>query len=197
MMRVRLVGLLLLSVTLTACGYTFRGSGSVLPPDVKSIFIPLAENNSTKIGLAEIVTESMREEFDSYGAVSVVDRQSDADAVLKVTIANVKETTSTVNAASNTAVQMDTTMFLAAELRRVTGPVLWRDNAIQVTKAYGTNASVVVESSPDFASGSISSSDLSSLSTREISRGQEASALNTLANDAARIVYAKSVAPDF
>ncbi len=197
MMRVRLVGLLLLSVCLSACGYTFRGSGSVLPPDVKAIFIPLAENNSTKIGLAEIVTESMREEFDSYGAVSVVDRQSEADAVLKVTIANVKETTSTVNASSNTAVQMDTTMYLAAELRRVTGPVLWRDGAIKVTKAYGTNASVVVETSPDFASGSISSSDLSSLSTREISRGQEASALNTLATDAARIVYAKSVAPDF
>lgn len=197
MMRAKLLGILLLSVCLSACGYTFRGSGSVLPPDVKAIFIPLAENNSTKIGLAEIVTESMREEFDSYGAVSVVERQSDADAVLKVTIANVKETTSTVNAESNTAVQMDTTMYLAAELRRVTGPVLWRDGAIKVTKAYGTNASVVVETSPDFASGSISSSDLSSLSTREISRGQEASALNTLATDAARIVYAKSVAPDF
>ena len=173
MMRAKLLGILLLSVCLSACGYTFRGSGSVLPPDVKAIFIPLAENNSTKIGLAEIVTESMREEFDSYGAVS------------------------TVNAESNTAVQMDTTMYLAAELRRVTGPVLWRDGAIKVTKAYGTNASVVVETSPDFASGSISSSDLSSLSTREISRGQEASALNTLATDAARIVYAKSVAPDF
>ena len=197
MMRAKLLGILLLSVCLSACGYTFRGSGSVLPPDVKAIFIPLAENNSTKIGLAEIVTESMREEFDSYGAVSVVERQSDADAVLKVTIANVKETTSTVNADSITAVQMDTTMYLAAELRRVTGPVLWRDGAIKVTKAYGTNASVVVETSPDFASGSISSSDLSSLSTREISRGQEASALNTLATDAARIVYAKSVAPDF
>lgn len=197
MMRAKFVGIILLSVCLSACGYTFRGSGSVLPPDVKAIFIPLAENNSTKIGLAEIVTESMREEFDSYGAVSVVERQSDADAVLKVTIANVKETTSTVNAESNTAVQMDTTMYLAAELRRVTGPVLWRDGAIKVTKAYGTNASVVVETSPDFASGSISSSDLSSLSTREISRGQEASALNTLATDAARIVYAKSVAPDF
>ena len=197
MMRAKLLGILLLSVCLSECGYTFRGSGSVLPPDVKAIFIPLAENNSTKIGLAEIVTESMREEFDSYGAVSVVERQSDADAVLKVTIANVKETTSTVNAESNTAVQMDTTMYLAAELRRVTGPVLWRDGAIKVTKAYGTNASVVVETSPDFASGSISSSDLSSLSTREISRGQEASALNTLATDAARIVYAKSVAPDF
>lgn len=189
--------LLLLTVCLSACGYTFRGSGSVLPPDVKAIYVPLAENNSTKLGLAEVVTEAMQEEFDSYGAVMVVERQSDADAILKVTITNVAETTSTVNASSNTAVQMDTTMYLVAELRRVTGPVLWRDAALSVTKSFGTNASVVVETSPDFASGSISSSDLSSLSTREISRGQEAEALMALSQDAARIVYTKAVAPDF
>ncbi len=189
--------LLLLTVCLSACGYTFRGSGSVLPPDVKAIYVPLAENNSTKLGLAEVVTEAMQEEFDSYGAVMVVERQSDADAILKVTITNVAETTSTVNASSNTAVQMDTTMYLVAELRRVTGPVLWRDAALSVTKSFGTNASVVVETSPDFASGSISSSDLSSLSTREISRGQEAGALMALSQDAARIVYTKAVAPDF
>jgi outer membrane lipopolysaccharide assembly protein LptE/RlpB len=197
MMILRALSLLIMTVSLSACGYTFRGSGSVLPPDVKAIFIPLAENNSTKLGLAEVVTESMQEEFDSYGAVTVVERQSDADAILKVTITNVKETTSTVNASSNTAVQMDTTMYLVAELRRVTGPVLWRDGALSVTKSFGTNASVVVQSSPDFASGSISSSDLSSLSTREISRGQEAEALMSLSQDAARIVYTKAVAPDF
>lgn len=189
--------LLLLTVCMSACGYTLRGSGSVLPPDVKAIYVPLAENNSTKLGLAEVVTEAMQEEFDSYGAVMVVERQSDADAILKVTITNVAETTSTVNASSNTAVQMDTTMYLVAELRRVTGPVLWRDAALSVTKSFGTNASVVVETSPDFASGSISSSDLSSLSTREISRGQEAEALMALSQDAARIVYTKAVAPDF
>lgn len=192
--RSLLVALLLVA---SGCGYTFRGSGSVLPADVKSIYIPNVENGSTELGLGDVVTEALREEFDSYGTVSVVERQSEADAILKVRITDVKRTTSTVRANSNTALQMDTTMNLAGELRRSTGQVLWRDNQIRVTKGYGADKSVVVATSPDFASGSISRSDLSSLSTREISRGQEQNALNALAVEGARLVYDKAVAPDF
>jgi hypothetical protein len=68
---------------------------------------------------------------------------------------------------------------------------------MKVSKGYAANQNVVVTTSPDFASGSISSSDLASLSSRDISRGQEAQALNNLASEAARMVYDKSVAPDF
>lgn len=194
---IRVVVFLALTLAASGCGYTFRGSGSVLPADVKNIYIPNVENGSTEIGLGDVVTESLREEFDSYGVVSVVERQSEADAILKVRITDVKRTTSTVRANSNTALQMDTTMNIAGELRRSTGQVLWRDSQIRVTKGYGADKSVVVATSPDFASGSISRSDLASLSTREISRGQEANALNSLAEEAARLVYDKAVAPDF
>jgi putative AlgH/UPF0301 family transcriptional regulator len=143
------------------------------------------------------VTEALREEFDSYGTVSVVEKQGAADAVLKVVINEVKNTTSTVDPTTNTALQMDTTMIIGGELRRTTGQVLWRENNMKVSKGYAANQNVVVTTSPDFASGSISSSDLASLSSRDISRGQEAQALNNLASEAARMVYDKSVAPDF
>jgi outer membrane lipopolysaccharide assembly protein LptE/RlpB len=188
---------LILMTILTGCGYTFRGSGSALPPDVKAIYIPQVDNNSTKLGLATVLTDAVRDEFDSYGSISVVDNQNQADAVLKVTIVDVKETTSAVRANTNTSLQMQTTMFLTAELRRVTGPVLWRDNQIRVTQTFGADSSVVVTSSAAFAGGSISSGDLSGLSSREISRGQEASALNSLSETAARQMYDKAIAPDF
>lgn len=191
------LSVLVLAVVMTGCGYTFRGSGSALPPDVKSIFIPQVDNNSTKLGLATVLTDAIRDEFDGYGTISVVDSQNEADAVLKVTIVDVKETTSAVRANTNTSLQMQTTMFLTAELRRVTGPVLWRDNQIRVTQTFGADSSVVVTSSAAFAGGSISSGDLSGLSSREISRGQEASALNALSEDAARQMYDKAIAPDF
>lgn len=181
----------------TGCGYALRGSGSVLPADVKNIYVPRVENGSTELGLADVVTDALRDEFDSYGTVSVVEKQGDADAILKVRILDVKNSTSTVNAATNTSLQMDTTMFLAGELRRTTGQILWRENNLKVTKEYAANQSVVVTTSPDFASGSISASDLASLSSRDISRGQEAQALNDLASNAARMIYDKSVAPDF
>ena len=198
MKRAHLFLCVLISAVMTAgCGYTFRGSGSALPPDVRSIYIPQVDNNSTKLGLATVLTDAIRDEFDAYGAVSVVDNQNEADAVLKVTIVDVKETTSAVRANTNTSLQMQTTMFLTAELRRVTGPVLWRDNQIRVTQTFGADSSVVVTSSAAFAGGSISSGDLSGLSSREISRGQEASALNALSEDAARQMYDKAIAPDF
>lgn len=191
------ISAVLLVLNISACGYQFRGSGSVLPSDVKNVYIPRVENGSTELGLADVLTESLREEFDSYGVVSVVEQQSDADAILKVRINDVKRTTSTVRADSNTALQMDTTMFIGGELRRTTGQVLWRENQMRVTKGYGADKSVVVTSSPDFTSGSISSSDLNSLSSRDISRGQEKEALASLSSDAARMVYDKAVAPDF
>jgi outer membrane lipopolysaccharide assembly protein LptE/RlpB len=194
---VTLVAVTTIALVGTGCGYTLRGSGTVLPADVKSIYIPRVENGSTELGLADVVTDALRDEFDSYGTVSVVEKQGEADAILKVRIIDVKNTTSTVDAATNTSLQMDTTMFLGGELRRTTGQILWRENNLKVTKEYAANQSVVVTTSPDFASGSISASDLASLSTRDISRGQEAQALNDLASNAARMIYDKSVAPDF
>ena len=194
---VTLVAVTTIALVGTGCGYTLRGSGTVLPADVKSIYIPRVENGSTELGLADVVTDALRDEFDSYGTVSVVEKQGEADAILKVRIIDVKNTTSTVDAATNTSLQMDTTMFLGGELRRTTGQILWRENNLKVTKEYAANQSVVVTTSPDFASGSISASDLASLSARDISRGQEAQALNDLASNAARMIYDKSVAPDF
>jgi hypothetical protein len=179
------------------CGYTFRGSESALPPDVKNIYIPQVENNSTKLGLATIVTEAIRDEFDSYGTVSVVDTQSEADAVLKVRILNVRDNTGATRSGTNTALQTQTTITLAGELRRVTGPVLWRDGAIQATQSFGADSSVVVTSSLDFAGGPSGAGDLAGLSGREVSRGQEANALNTLASNVARQLYDKAIAPDF
>lgn len=184
-------------LVMSACGYTFRGSGSALPPDVKNIYIPQVDNNSTKLGLSVVVTEAIRDEFDSYGTISVVDSQSEADAVLTIRVLDVRETTSAVRSNTNTALQMQTTMFLSGELTRVTGPVLWRDNQIRVTQTFGADSSVVVTSSAAFAGGSISAGDLAGLSSREISRGQEADALASLAEDAARQLYDKAIAPDF
>jgi len=188
---------ILVGIVASGCGYTFRGSESALPPDVKNIYIPQVENNSTKLGLSKIITDAIRDEFDSYGTVAVVDSQSEADAVLKVRILSVKDTTGATRSGSNTALQMQTTISLAGELRRTTGPVLWRDSAIQATQSFGADSSVVVTSSLDFAGGPSAAGDLAGLSGREVSRGQESNALSTLASNVARQLYDKAIAPDF
>jgi outer membrane lipopolysaccharide assembly protein LptE/RlpB len=193
----RVLASFMILLQLAGCGYTFSGGGSVLPPEIKRVAIPLVENSSTETGLTTVVTEALRDQFERYGVLSVVEETKDADAVLNARILKVRRATSTVSARDDGALQQDTSMVIAAELRRTDGPVLWRNKRIVVTKVFATSSDTVVTSSVDFAVGTIGASDLQGLDSREISRGQEQEALNSLADQAARIIYDQAVMPDF
>lgn len=184
-------------LALFGCGYTFQGSGSVLPPDIKKIYVPLAVNNTTEPGLSIVVTEALRDRFERFGVFYVVESHQEADAVLNAIIKNVRRETRTTTSRTDTAVQYDSQLVLAADLRRVSGPVLWRNQEIAASRSFGTDSSVIVTSSADFADSSIDAVDLGNLDSREISRGQEAEVLEELAEQAARIVYQQAVTPEF
>ena len=79
----------------------------------------------------------------------------------------------------------------------MTGPVLWRNANLSVSKSYGSTSGSVVSSSVDFSGGNINSGDLNNLDSLQIERGQESEALEQLAEDAARQVYDQAVTPDF
>lgn len=190
----------LLLLFLSGCGYTFQGSGSVLPPDVKKIYIPLVENNSTQSGLTTVFTESLRERFERYGVVTVVDDISEADAVLKTRILKVQRQTGAVNGASDSAIQLDGKMQLAAELRRTSGAVLWKNPGFEVSQTYGSVNETVVTSSSDFAASGLDQANFATLGqngSREVQRGQERNVLQQLADEAASKIYEAAVAPDF
>lgn len=192
-----LISLLVLTFSLFGCGYTFQGSGSVLPPDVKKVAIPLAINSTPEPGLALTLTEALRDRFERYGVIAIVDQVSQADAVLNARIINVERNTSTVTSNTATALQRSTTMTIAAELKRVTGPALWKSPALIVSQQFGTTSDVVVASSAGFAGGNIGSGDLGGLDNREISRGQEKQALEELSEEVARRIYEAAVLPEF
>lgn len=181
----------------SACGYAFVGGGSVLPADVKRIYIPLTENETTEANLARIVTEALQDRFERYGVVEVVDKITEADAVLKTKIISVTKDTKTSTSGTDTALQYDIKMVISAELQRVTGQILWSNRAISAAQTYGATGSVVVTSSADFALSSLSASDLSGMSSREVARSQESEALDAMAEKVARAVYDQAVAPEF
>lgn len=193
----RIVFLVLLSVVVSGCGYTFTGSGTVLPPDVRKIYIPTVQNNSTQFGLADLMTEALRDQFDAYGVITLVDRQSEADAVLRAQIKQLSRRSRSATAGTNTSLQLETSMQMAAELARTDGTVLWRDPDMMISKSFGTDASVVVTSSADFASGGIGGVDIANLDSRELARGQEQAVLNALTRELAQKIYDQSIAPDF
>jgi outer membrane lipopolysaccharide assembly protein LptE/RlpB len=181
----------------TGCGYQFKGSGSALPPDVVKVNIPLAENNTTESGLSLVVTEAIRDRFDRFGVITVVDTAAEADAVLTAKILKIQRESQTATSSTDTVLQARTVLRMSAELRRTTGPLLWSNPSMMVSKAFGTSSEVVVTSSADFAGGNLSASDLASLDTRELSRGQEKKALEDLAEEVARRIYDEAVSPEF
>ncbi|MCB0351979.1 MAG: hypothetical protein KDD64_00590 [Bdellovibrionales bacterium] len=196
-MRTFQILLLFVVLSLEGCGYTFRGGESVLPPDVKRVYIPRTENITSEQGLELVLTEALRDEFERYGVLTVVEGNEQADAVLRSKITSVKRETRTVTSNTDTALQLTTVMRVAAELKRKNGTSLWRNKAVVVSKAFGTDQSAVVTTSAEFAGGSIGSSTLSSLDNRELSRGQEQQAFEDLSEQVARRIYSEAVLPEF
>jgi Lipopolysaccharide-assembly len=187
----------LLVVSLSGCGYTFTGSGSTLPPDVKRVYIPLVQNNSSEPGIARVMTEALRDRFDRYGAVTVVDSDNEADAILTAKILRLVREADTVQSNTDRTLQQQTSIIMSSELKRRTGEVLFRNPQMVVTASYGTQSDVVVTSSSEFAGGTLNAQDLERLDVRELSRGQERQALDDLADQAAKRIYDEAVAPDF
>jgi outer membrane lipopolysaccharide assembly protein LptE/RlpB len=195
-MRVRVV-ITSLFLFIIGCGYSFQGGGTSLPSDVKRIQIPTVENLSTESGLTQLLTESLRDQFERFAVVSIVDDAAEADAVLKIRIIKVNRKTKTTTGRTDTAQQFDTALTVGGELRRVTGALLWSNPSFEVSKTVGATGNVVVSSSSDFAEGGLGASDLASLDSREVVRGQEQEALEKLSVRVARKIYDDSVAPDF
>jgi outer membrane lipopolysaccharide assembly protein LptE/RlpB len=191
------VAVFITGTILSGCGYTFQGTGSVLPQDVKKIYIPTVDNQTAENRFTNLMTESLRERFERFGVVSVVETASEADAILNVEVKSISREARSVTSGTDTVLQYDARAVLWGEMRRKNGAVLWRNPRISVVKGFGTTTNTVVTTSADFAQSGIDTNTLAALSDSELNRGQEQEALIGLAEDAARFIYDDSVAPDF
>lgn len=179
------------------CGYQLQGSGTILPSEVKRVYIPRITNRSTEPALTDLLTESLRDQFERYGVITISESPLGADAILEVTLLEVRRGAASSTALTDSALQLDSTLSISGELKRSNGETLWRNQRLQVTKVFGITQSSVVTSSTDFLSGGLDVADLRGLSTRELSRGQESAAFTDLAERAASQIYEEAVAPDF
>ena len=75
-------------IFLVSCGfYSMAGS---IPPYIKSIAIPLMDNQTAEFGLAEDITDGILDEFNEAGILRVSDENS-AHSILRGTIKKVTE----------------------------------------------------------------------------------------------------------
>jgi outer membrane lipopolysaccharide assembly protein LptE/RlpB len=72
-----------LAAALAGCGYRLRGTGSSLPPQIRTMSIPVFKNLTTRFELDVKLTRAVISEFVNRGKVAVVDDRDRPDAVLE------------------------------------------------------------------------------------------------------------------
>ena len=83
------VGVALAACTLTGCGYALAGRSNSLPGYIKSIGVPEFINQSTTPDIDRVLTEAVRQEFQSKGRYQVQPEAAGVDAVLTGTVTSV------------------------------------------------------------------------------------------------------------
>jgi hypothetical protein len=76
------VGLAAVALSLSACGYRLRGTGTFLPAYIKTVSVPMFRNLTTRFQLDLKLTQAVIDEIVSRGKVGVVTDNSKADALL-------------------------------------------------------------------------------------------------------------------
>ena len=186
-----------LILVFSGCGYTFIGSGSSLPPDVQSVYIPFVTNLSSETYVTPLLTEALREEFDKYGVLKVVDSTENYDSVLNVTILSVGEESRTVTANTESELQGDLILTLQVELARRDGTVLWANPHMSMSRSYASDLSTVLTGSSSFAQSGMSAHDLQNLGNNEVSRSQQRITMENLIEETSKKIYMQAVAPSF
>ena len=78
-----------------SCGiYSLSGS---LPSHIKSIAIPLLENQTAEFGLSEEITEGVISKFNEAGLLKLVDSENDASSILRGSINRITDEPYTYN----------------------------------------------------------------------------------------------------
>ena len=104
------------------CGYRFSGGGE-FPFRIKTIFVPVFENNSSETGIETVVTNDFIYEFTRNRQVSVVEKET-ADAVFRGQISSLR--TSTI-ARTGTQSPLERMVRMSLNLRLMdrNGKILW------------------------------------------------------------------------
>jgi outer membrane lipopolysaccharide assembly protein LptE/RlpB len=95
-----------LVLTAAGCGYHVAGTGASLPPDVKTIAIPMFVNISHRFQIEQMVSEAVTREFIERTSYRITPDPRQADAVLRGTIRDVRAGVITIDPATGRASSM-------------------------------------------------------------------------------------------
>lgn len=135
------VMMLCLGLSLAACGYNFRGKQNNLPSDVRTIAIPVLENQTGELRIERTFTDEIIFQFTRSQMLRVVS-EGQADAILKAIIKKV-ETEDVSLSKDQTSKQRRVTITISAQLIRTSdGSVLWENRALEKNRTFTVGSTV-------------------------------------------------------
>jgi hypothetical protein len=161
------MALLFVVLGTAACGYSLAGRGSYLPAHIRTIGIPAFVNRTSVFNVEQVLTERVRQEFNSRGKYKVIPSATNADAVLTGEISRI-ETVPTAFTQEQQVSRYAFRLITRLELRDVkSNKVVWQDPARMFSEEYDLTSS----------QGTVDPEAL---------LGSDATALDRIANDFAR-----------
>ena len=91
--KIKIVILIYFIIIIQSCGF-YSLSGS-LPPHIKTISIPMVENETAEFGIAENISDGIQERFNDEGILRVIN--NNADSILRGTVKKVTDGPYTYN----------------------------------------------------------------------------------------------------
>jgi len=101
---------------LPACGYQVAGRASRLPPDIKTIAVPIFVNDTPKFRVEQKLSAAVTREFIERTRFRVTANPSEADAVLKGTVKDVSSGVVTFDLTTGRATTMQVQVTASIEL---------------------------------------------------------------------------------
>ena len=138
-------------LSMSGCGYHTLGAATHLPPDVKTLAVPVFATRTEASGTEQALTEAVIREFATRTRFRVTpDAGDDADAVLHGTILKQTTTPLTYNAATQQSSSFVITIVASVTLTAHDGKILYENSNYVFREQYqsSTNLPTFIQEDP-------------------------------------------------
>ncbi|HSP14143.1 MAG TPA: LptE family protein [Thermoanaerobaculia bacterium] len=121
------------------CGYALVGTGNILDPSLKTLYVPTFINRTTRVELEQRVTQSVADEFVSRGRLRLVNDPKEADIILKGSMDSFNLSPVGFDQGRATQYQISITANIELLDHRHEDKVLWKNDQYRFVENYQVN----------------------------------------------------------
>jgi hypothetical protein len=100
----------------SSCGYHEGGRGALLPPDIKTIAVPIFINQTPQFRIEQQLTAAVTQEFIERTSYRITQNPTQADAVLRGTVKQIRQGVVTFNPQTGSATTLQIEVVAGVEL---------------------------------------------------------------------------------